>query len=42
MDRMYAEYFGDVNPELKALREKFGNSSDAALVMNGLNPLFMK
>lgn len=42
MDRMYAEYFGDVNPELKALREKYGNSSDAALVMNGLNPLFMK
>lgn len=42
MDKMYANYFGDVNPELKALREKFGNSSDAALVMNGLNPLFMK
>lgn len=42
MNKMYAEYFGDVNPELKALREKYGNSSDAALVMNGLNPLFMK
>jgi hypothetical protein len=42
MNKMYAEYFGDVSPELKALREKYGNSSDAALVMNGLNPLFMK
>lgn len=42
MNRIYVEYFGDVNPELKALREKYGNSSDAALVMNGLNPLFMK
>lgn len=42
LNKMYVEYFGDVNPELKALREKYGNSSDAALVMNGLNPLFMK
>lgn len=42
LNKMYVEYFGDVNPELKALREKFGNNNDAALVMNGLNPLFMK
>lgn len=41
LDKMYADYFGDVSPELKALREKFGNNN-AALVMNGLNPLFMK
>lgn len=41
MTKMYNEYFGDVSPELKALREKYGNTG-AALVMNGLNPVFMK
>lgn len=41
MNKMYTEYFGDVSPELKALREKYGNTG-AALVMNGLNPAFMK
>lgn len=41
MTKMYNEYFGDVSPELKALREKYGNTG-AALVMNGLNPAFMK
>lgn len=41
MDKMYVDYFGDVSPELKALREKFGNT-DASLVMGGLNALLMK
>lgn len=41
LNRMYENYFGDVSPELKALREKFGNNG-ATLVMNGLNPAFMK
>lgn len=41
LDKMYTDYFGDVSPELKALREKFG-INDATLVMNGLNPLLMK
>lgn len=41
LDKMYTDYFGDVSPELKALREKFGING-ATLVMNGLNPLLMK
>ena len=41
MDKMYTEWFGQVDPELQALRNKYGNNA-AAKVMIGLNPQLMK